>query len=50
MSLYDDGMIYMPLSDAQEFFVSEEGVSAVELMIERPEEFCDVTGRFLEQP
>ena len=38
MSLYDDGMIYMPITDAQEYFVSETGVSAIELMIDRPEE------------
>jgi lipoprotein-releasing system permease protein len=38
MVQYDDGMIYMPLPDAQEYFVSESGVSAIELMIDRPEE------------
>jgi len=38
MSLYDDGMIYMPLADAQEYFVSETGVSAIEVMIGKPEQ------------
>jgi lipoprotein-releasing system permease protein len=38
MSLYDDSIVYMPLADAQEYFVSEEGVSAIEVMVDRPEQ------------
>jgi lipoprotein-releasing system permease protein len=38
MSLYDDSIAYMPLADAQEYFVSEEGVSAIEVMVDNPEE------------
>ncbi|MGE3829481.1 MAG: lipoprotein-releasing ABC transporter permease subunit [Parvibaculaceae bacterium] len=37
MSLYDDGIIYMPLPEAQDFFSSEGGVSAIEVMIDKPE-------------
>jgi lipoprotein-releasing system permease protein len=48
MSLYDDGMIYMPITDAQEFFVSEEGVTAIELMIERPEEIDSLIPQMIE--
>jgi lipoprotein-releasing system permease protein len=38
MSLYDDSIVYMPLSEAQEYFVSEEGVSAIEVMVDNPED------------
>lgn len=38
MSIYDDGIVYMPLADAQEYFSSEEGVSAIELTVDRPEQ------------
>jgi lipoprotein-releasing system permease protein len=38
MSLYDDSIVYMPLADAQEYFVSEEGVSAIEVMVDNPEQ------------
>ena len=38
MSLYDDGIIYMPLAEAQDYFVSEEGVSAIEVMVDKPED------------
>ena len=38
MSVYDDSMIYMPLADAQEYFVSECGVSAIEVTVDSPEE------------
>jgi lipoprotein-releasing system permease protein len=37
MSQYDEGVIYMPLADAQEYFVSEEGVTAIEIMTENPD-------------
>lgn len=51
MSIYDDGLIYMPLADAQEYFSSEEGASAIEITVDRPEqisaklpEISDVVG------
>jgi lipoprotein-releasing system permease protein len=41
MSLYDDGLIYMPLADAQEYFSSEEGASAIEITVDRPEQISE---------
>jgi lipoprotein-releasing system permease protein len=41
MSIYDDGLIYMPLADAQEYFSSEEGASAIEITVDRPEQISD---------
>jgi lipoprotein-releasing system permease protein len=38
MSEYDQTVAYMPLSDAQEYFVSEDGVTAIEVMVDRPDE------------
>ena len=37
MSEYDSSVIYMGLEDAQEYFMSEGGVSAIELMVEDPD-------------
>jgi lipoprotein-releasing system permease protein len=37
MSQYDEGVIYMPLADAQEYFVSEDGVTAIEIMTDDPD-------------
>jgi lipoprotein-releasing system permease protein len=34
MSEYDDNIVYMPLADAQEYFAYEEGVNALELMVD----------------
>ena len=48
MSIYDDGIIYMPLADAQEYFSSEEGVSAIELTVERPEQIGDMLPQITE--
>src|SRR5438874_3202113 len=42
MSIYDDGLIYMPLADAQEYFSSEGGVSAIDLTVDRPEHIADI--------
>src|SRR5262249_6856790 len=41
MSIYDDGLIYMPLADAQEYFSSEGGVSAIEITVDQPERIND---------
>ncbi|HUF44057.1 MAG TPA: lipoprotein-releasing ABC transporter permease subunit [Aestuariivirgaceae bacterium] len=37
MSEYDSSVIYMPLEAAQEYFLSEGDVSAIELMVEDPD-------------
>jgi lipoprotein-releasing system permease protein len=37
MSQYDDGVIFMPIADAQEFLASEAGVSAIEVMVSEPD-------------
>jgi lipoprotein-releasing system permease protein len=42
MSEYDDNVIYMPLTDAQEYFVSEEGVTGIELMVAKPDNIADL--------
>jgi lipoprotein-releasing system permease protein len=41
MSIYDDGLIYMPFPDAQEYFSSEAGASAIEITVDRPEQIAD---------
>ena len=38
MSDYDENVIYMPLAEAQEYFVTEEGVNQIEVMVENPDE------------
>jgi lipoprotein-releasing system permease protein len=38
MSDYDENVIYMPLAEAQDYFVMEEGVSQIEVMVEKPDE------------
>jgi len=40
MSDYDSSVVYMPLTDAQEYFVSEDGVTAIEIMVERPDDIA----------
>ena len=37
MSEYDEGIAYLPLADAQEFFVSEEGATGLEVMVDSPD-------------
>ena len=37
MSEYDDSIIYMPMTDAQEYFVSEEGATGLEIMVKDPD-------------
>jgi lipoprotein-releasing system permease protein len=48
MSEYDEGAIYMPLADAQEFFVVDEAVSAIELMVERPDQIDEMLPAIIE--
>ena len=38
MSDYDENVIYMPLAEAQEYFLTEEGVNQIEVMVENPDE------------
>jgi lipoprotein-releasing system permease protein len=38
MSDYDENVIYMPLAEAQDYFVTEEGVNQIELMVDNPDE------------
>jgi lipoprotein-releasing system permease protein len=38
MSDYDENVIYMPLSEAQDYFVTDEGVNQIEVMVENPDE------------
>ncbi|HHI82526.1 MAG TPA: FtsX-like permease family protein, partial [Rhizobiales bacterium] len=37
MSEYDKGVVYMPFAAAQEYFVSEDGASAIEVMVDKPD-------------
>jgi ABC-type lipoprotein release transport system permease subunit len=37
MSEYDSSVIYMGLEDAQEYFMSEDGVTAIDLMVDDPD-------------
>ncbi len=48
MSEYDENVIYMPLADAQEYFVSEEGVTALEVMVENPDGIDTIKPQLLE--
>ncbi|WP_373504314.1 lipoprotein-releasing ABC transporter permease subunit [Aestuariivirga sp.] len=38
MSDYDENVVYMPMSEAQDYFVTDEGVSQIEVMVEKPDE------------
>ena len=42
MSDYDDNIIYMPLSEAQDYFVVDEGVSKIEIMVSDPDKIDDM--------
>jgi lipoprotein-releasing system permease protein len=37
MSEYDSSVVYMPLADAQEYFVKDDGASAIEIMVDKPD-------------
>jgi len=37
MSDYDENVIYMPLSEAQDYFVTDNGVNQVEVMVDDPD-------------
>ena len=38
MSDYDENVIYMPLAEAQDYFVTDEGVNQLEVMVDNPDE------------
>ena len=42
MSDYDENIIYMPLAEAQDYFVMDEGVSQIEVMVEKPDAIDDM--------
>ncbi|MEM9472224.1 MAG: lipoprotein-releasing ABC transporter permease subunit [Pseudomonadota bacterium] len=42
MSEYDGSVIYMPMSEAQDFFAQEDGASAIEVMVEDPDKIEEV--------
>lgn len=42
MSIYDDGLLYMPFADAQEYFSSEAGASAIEITVADPERIANL--------
>ena len=37
MSDYDENVIYMPITEAQDYFVTESGVTQIEAMVENPD-------------
>ncbi|MEM1200361.1 MAG: lipoprotein-releasing ABC transporter permease subunit [Pseudomonadota bacterium] len=41
MSEYDASYVFLPFKEAQEYFVQEEGATAVELLIDRPDKVDD---------
>lgn len=42
MSDYDENVIYMPINEAKDYFVTEEGVSQIEIMVENPDAIDDL--------
>lgn len=44
MSEYDEGVAYLPLAEAQDFFSTDTGVSGVELTVENPEGIAAMVG------
>ena len=42
MSEYDEGIAYLPITDAQEFFVSEEGATGLEVMVDSPDDIGEI--------
>jgi lipoprotein-releasing system permease protein len=37
MSDYDNSVVYMPFAEAQEYFVQEDGATAIEVMVDKPD-------------
>ena len=42
MSDYDENIIYMPLAEAQDYFVMDDGVTQIEVMIDNPDAVDDM--------
>ena len=42
MSEYDEGIAYLPLAEAQEYFVSEEGATGLEVMVDSPDDIVSM--------
>ncbi|MEM7632919.1 MAG: lipoprotein-releasing ABC transporter permease subunit [Pseudomonadota bacterium] len=42
MSEYDGSVIYMPMTEAQDFFAQEDGASAIEVMVEDPDKIDEL--------
>ena len=43
MSDYDENVIYMPLSEAQDYFVTDNGVNQIEVMVDDPDNIDQYT-------
>ncbi|MEM7425419.1 MAG: lipoprotein-releasing ABC transporter permease subunit [Pseudomonadota bacterium] len=41
MSQYDSSYVFLPFKEAQEYFVQEEGATAIEVLVERPDRVDD---------
>jgi lipoprotein-releasing system permease protein len=48
MSDYDENIVYMPLAEAQDYFVMDEGVTQIEVMVEKPDAIDDMKLAFAE--
>ena len=42
MSEYDNSVVYMPMTEAQDFFAQEDGASAIEVMVEDPDRIDEI--------
>lgn len=48
MSEYDQSVIYMPLAEAQEYFVTDNAVSAIEVTVDNPDEIAEMKPALLD--
>ncbi len=44
MSEYDEGVAYLPLNEAQDFFSTDTGVTGIEITVKRPDEIAAKVG------
>jgi lipoprotein-releasing system permease protein len=42
MSQYDDGIVYMPFAQAQDFFSSQDGATGLEVMVAKPDQIASM--------
>ncbi len=47
MSDYDENVIYMPLSEAQDYFVTDNGVNQIEVMVDDPDNIDQYTSSIM---